>query len=335
MNVIQVGIGGMGRAWINAVKRSSDVEYVALVEINPEIAAATAQEFGLDQSMIYASLPEAIAASKADGVIDVTPPQFHREISITALEAGLPVLSEKPLSSSLEDAKAIVETANQTGVLHMVAQNYRYSVAVQTLKHLLDSGEMGPVASVAIEFFRGPRFKGFRAEMAQPLIVDMAIHHFDMMRYLLGKNPVSVFGRSWNPAWSWYAGDAAAALSFEFEDGIVASYDGSWCSLGVETTWNANWRFECEQGVILLGYDKVFIQQPGGVDGINTQHDPLQEVVNPIHLRKTAQDYLLDEFYRAVVQGGAVGTPCQDNINSLAMVFAAVESCETGQVVTI
>ena len=60
------------------------------------------------------------------------------------------------------------------------------------------------------EFFKAPHFGGFREEMAHPLLVDMAIHAFDAARYLLGADPVSVYCEAFNPAWSWYAGDAAA-----------------------------------------------------------------------------------------------------------------------------
>ena len=73
------------------------------------------------------------------------------------------------------------------------------------------------------------------------LIIDMAIHHFDMIRYFLGLNPLSVFGRSWNPSWSWYKGDAACSLITEIEKGVVASYCASFASKRQETSWNADW----------------------------------------------------------------------------------------------
>ena len=118
------------------------------------------------------------------------------------LEAGLPVLSEKPLANTLEAAQEIVRKADETGVLHLVSQNYRYRLPTQTLKRVLDSGQMGQVGALTVNFFKGPRFGGFREEMAYPLIIDMAIHHFDLMRFFLDSDPVSIFGQSWNPAWS-------------------------------------------------------------------------------------------------------------------------------------
>jgi predicted dehydrogenase len=335
--VIQVGIGGMGDAWLRTVLASADVEFAALVEIEESIARKQTEKYDIDPGLIFRSLGDALATVRADGVIDITPPAFHREVSLAALEAGIPVLSEKPLADSMASAQAIVRKADETGVLHMVAQNYRYSPPVQTLRKVLASGAMGPVGSVAVEFFKGPHFGGFRDKMPYPLIIDMAIHHFDMMRFLLGSDPVSMYGRSWNPAWSWYSGDASAALMLEFANGATVSYDGSWCSTGKETPWNANWRFECENGIVLLREDEVFTQLRTDtlVDcGAYRQYENRDlERVPAVDMEHLAQSYLLHEFLEALTTGRTPATTCQDNIKSLAIVFDAIRSFETGHTV--
>jgi predicted dehydrogenase len=335
MRLIQVGVGGMGGAWMQAIDRSPHTELAAIVDIDPEIAAQQAARYNLNPECIFASLPEALAViprHEIDGVVNVTPPQFHRQISSMALEHGIPVLSEKPLAASLRDALGIVRQADRTGVLLMVAQNYRYTQPAQTLKQVLDSGEMGAVGSVTVDFFKGPHFGGFREEMDYPLIIDMAIHHFDMMRFFLDSDPAWVFGRSWNPPWSWFRGDACASVLLGFQNGITTTYNGSWCSNGRETTWNADWRFECEHGVVTLENDQVYVQRLLGVQGFDNLYAP-PESVTRANMPRTGQDYLLYEFYEAVMQGGVCGTPCQDNIKSLAIVFDVVQSCETGAVI--
>src|SRR5690606_34427830 len=133
MKVIQFGIGGMGNAWLRAVQASPSVVYSGFVEVNPAVAAAPAAAHRMDPAPICPTLADALAHVEADGVINVTPPQFHRAISVAALEAGLPVLSEKPLADTRQAAQEIVDASNRTGVLHMVAQNYRYRSATQTL----------------------------------------------------------------------------------------------------------------------------------------------------------------------------------------------------------
>jgi predicted dehydrogenase len=323
MNVIQVGIGGMGNAWLRAVQESPVVEYAALVEVNEAIAAEQTQKYNLTAVPVFKSLDDALRSVKADGVINVTPPQFHKAVSIAALEAGVPVLSEKPLADTRQAALDIVAAAERTGVLHVVTQNYRYKPPIQTLKRALHDGGMGEVGALHVEFFKGPHFGGFREEMPYPLIIDMSIHHFDLMRFFLESEPVSVFGRSWNPPWSWFGGDASAAVILEFASGVRVSYNGSWCSQGRETTWNANWRFECSHGVVAMVDDQVYTQGTG--------QEPT--LVERVVMERTDQAYLLHEFYEAVTQGKPAITTCQDNIKSLGIVFDVVESFECGAVV--
>ena len=334
LRVIQVGMGGMGNTWLKTVLASKEVEFAGFVEINPTIATQQVQQYGLDASVVFASLDQAIATVRANAIIDVTPPHFHKEVSLTALDARLPVLSEKPLSNTLADAQIIVQKANETGVLHMVTQNYRYSVAAQTLKRVLESGQMGQIGSVTVEFFKGPHFGGFREEMPYPLIVDMSIHHFDMMRFFLGSEPVSIYGQSWNPAWSWYRGDASASIALQFASGVTVAYNGSWASSGRETSWNGTWRFECEHGIILFENDQVYLQRKtdshdnrGGFWQYKNEESIL---VEPVRLDYAAQAYLLHEFYEAITLGKPAMTTCQDNIKSLSIVFDTIQSFETG-----
>lgn len=319
MKVIQIGIGGMGNAWLMAVQASPNVEYAGFVEVNPAIAAEQVEKYGLDGKVVFASLDEALGAVQADGVINVTPPQFHCPVSVMALEAGVPVLSEKPLADSMAAAQAIVDTANRTGVLHMVAQNYRYNAVTQTLYKTLQKGEFGPIGSVNIDFFRGPHFGGFREEMDYPLIIDMSIHHFDLMRFFLGGDYQTLYGRSWNPPWSWFKGDASAAVTLEF-GGVIVSYNASWCSQGQEIPWNANWRFECAEGIISLTNDLVTTQRPSSELVQVAMEEP----------ERVGQAYLLNEFYEAVTLGKTPVTTCQDNIKSLGIVFDVIQSFESG-----
>ncbi len=328
----------MGNTWLSAVQRSPQVEFAGFVEINADIARAQAQTYGLDQARIFESLPGALEQVDADAVINVTPPQFHRDVTVMALEAGLPVLQEKPLAGTLADARAIAAAADETGVLCSVAQNYRYRPLTQTLKRVLDSGDLGAAAAVAVEFYKGPHFGGFREEMPHPLIVDMAIHHFDLMRFFLDSDAQSIQARSWNPPWSWFAGDASASAQIGFANGVEAAYTGSWCSQALETSWNANWRFECERGVLLARDDCVTVQRllrvGEGAGALVNEHAEL-ETIKLVQMEREGQDYLLQEFYEAVTEGGQTATTAQDNLNTMELVFGVVRACDSGQPVSL
>jgi predicted dehydrogenase len=148
-----------------------------------------------------------------------------------------------------------------------------------------------------------------------------------MMRFFLGADPVSVFGRSWNPPWSWYDGDASATALIQFAGGISATYTGSWCATGRETPWNAHWRFDCANGVVALIDDQVWVYP--------RMADQAPHQVEPVTMPRAAQAYLLHEFYEAVTTGGTPATICQDNIRSLEIVFGVVESFKSGGVVAL
>ncbi|MAU08817.1 MAG: hypothetical protein CL607_03270 [Anaerolineaceae bacterium] len=326
MKVIQVGIGGMGNAWLNAVNRSEVVQFAGFVEINEEISAAQVAAYDLDPATIYKSLPEALdALGSVDGVINVTPPQFHKAVTLTALDAGIPVLTEKPLAGTLDDAQAMLAKAEETGILLTVAQNYRCSALARTVKQVLADGQLGAVGAVDVRFFKGPHFGGFREEMPHPLIIDMAIHHFDMLRYFLDSSPATLYAHSWNPSWSWFGGDASAAVNMSFQNGIVANYTGSWCSQGIETPWNAHWRFDCENGVLSVEDDAITIQTLGGE----------KQPIELLSVERQGQDFLLHNFYEAVMNGQPTIAPAQDNIHTVEMVFAIVNACDTGQVIKL
>lgn len=337
MKVLQIGIGGMGDFWLNIVRRSSDVQFAGFVEVNDDIAHQQIAKYELDPAQIYTSLEEALRKVRPDGIINVTPPQFHRPINFLALESGIPVLCEKPLAMTRQEAQDQADKAAQTGVLLMVAQNYRYTAVAQTVKGVLQSGELGALTGVSVEFYKAPRRIGFRETMLQPLIVDMAIHHFDMLRFFTDSSPVSVFAQTWNPPWSWFQHHASASVLATLANGVRFSYTASWVSQGYETPWNAHWRFECERGVLRIEQDQVLMQKSKGFeDRANYQHvaygDAMQIPLIPMTLQ--AQDFLLNEFVEAISTGRTPGTTAQDNMNTIHFVFDAVESAASGQVIS-
>src|SRR5699024_1254892 len=150
-------------------------------------------------------------------IIDVTIPAAHHTVTADALHAGYPVLGEKPCAATLAEAVSLAGHAEITGRLFMVSQSRRNNPHLHETRRLAD--ELGGAGIVDTRFCKAPRFGGFRDEMEHPLIVDMAIHAFDAGRVLLEGNPVAVTATSYNPAWSWYAGDAAATVTIAYDTG--------------------------------------------------------------------------------------------------------------------
>ncbi|TKJ46932.1 hypothetical protein CEE34_06325 [Candidatus Aerophobetes bacterium Ae_b3a] len=320
-NVMQVGVGAMGRNWLSAIESLPGVEMVGLVDVNKDRLKEQAKKNSLGEEICFTSIDNALAAVRCDAIINVTPPRFHKEIDLKAFQKGISVLSEKPLSDNYDDAVRIVEAAKRNKCIFMVSQNYRFKRQARTIRKLIEQGHYGRPEAVIINFFKGHPFTGFRTKMPYPLIVDMAIHHFDMIRYFLDLNPSSIFGKSWNPSWSWYEGDAACSLIIEMEKGVVVSYCASFASKRQETSWNADWRIECPKGVIIFRNDRIYV-------GSNSQK--LEEIC-PVEMDWEGQGFALLELMNCAKEGRLPETNGRDNLISLRMVFKSIESFETGK----
>ncbi|MCP4398893.1 MAG: Gfo/Idh/MocA family oxidoreductase, partial [bacterium] len=194
---------------------------------------------------------------------------------------------------------------------------------------------IGPLTTLNADFYLGAHFGGFRDEMEHVLILDMAIHSFDQARYISGSDPLTVYCYEWNPAGSWYRQGASAMAIFEMSNGMVFNYRGSWCAEGLNTPWECHWRAVGEHGSALWdGEDGIQAQSPAGQEGFIR---PMQDVDIPASpaLKRTGHGGVIAEFLDCVKNGGIPQTICTDNIKSLVMVHAAIESAATGKKVTI
>lgn len=333
--VVLTGCGSMSKKWVEYVLSREDTQIVGLVDIIPQNANAMASNYNLHVG-VYENLEHAIKEAEANLVFDVTIPDSHKDVVTTALKHGCDVFGEKPMASSLEDAKLILQSVKETGKRYSVMQNRRYNAQIRALKHLTSSDSIGKIGFVNADFFLGPHFGGFRELMDSPLILDMAIHTFDQARFILGENPVSVYCHEFNPEGSWYKGNASAVCIFEFESGAVFCYRGSWCAEGAPTSWESSWRIIGSKGTAIW-------------DG---EHAPYCEITNNTQEQKFFNDYhridsevtwsgyeghwgCLDEMFQALIEGREAETDSADNIRTVAMVFAALESAREGKKISI
>ncbi len=271
---IMVGTGGISRAWFPGIKKEN-VEFVALVDLNPDAARQRAEQQELTDALITDDLAKALAETDADFAIDLTVPSAHCQVVCQCLEAGLDVIGEKPMAETMDQCRKMVDTAAQTGRRYMVSQSRRYSVNHQRIAQTVRSGALGQVTSVHCDFFMGCHFGGFRDEMKSVLLNDMSIHHFDLARLFTGANPLTVFAEEYNPAGSWYAHGPNANCLFEMTDDIRLTYRGSWCAEGCHTSWNGDWRIIGTKGTLIYQKDKEpFGQVVAGDEGFNRPLTP-------------------------------------------------------------
>jgi len=338
LRLIQVGLGGWGRDWAKLLARQPELaRIVAWVDVQPEMLRLLQRELDVAPQACFASLDTALAATDADAVLVTTALAGHIPVVLAALAAGKHVLVEKPFAPSAAEARQAVELAEAHRRVLMVSQNYRFYPAAQTAAALIREGSLGPIGAVNVQFRKyanlRPRETHRHYTLAQPLLMDMAIHHFDLMRFVLDQEPRSVSCHAWNPPWSNFAEPASAVATISFAGGAVVAYQGSWVSTGPPTTWAGAWQIECAEGVLnwtgrnddSTDADSITLR----LRGKRARRVPLGE------LRYWDRSGSVAAFAAAIRDGVAPPASGRDNLGSLALMYAAIESAATGRPQTI
>ena len=321
----------MARGWIKALQDHPEligrVELVGLVDIDTKAAETLRDAFGLTEIRIGTDLSKVLADTKPDLLFDVVIPAARHDLVATGLNHGCHVLSEKPMATSMADARDLVRLSADTGKIHAVMQNRRFNMGVRRIRRLIDEGGLGTLTAVHADFFIGAHFGGFREQMQNVLLVDMAIHTFDAARFMSGKQPRAVYCHETNPQGAWNTHGAAANAIFEMSEGVTFTYRGSWVAEGAPTNWDSSWRIVGTKGTLLWdGGDQFDARILAGAEGFLRPLAPL-EVPPPVHEGQThGHASVLADFLAALDADRLPETVGHDNIKSLAMVFSAIQS---------
>jgi predicted dehydrogenase len=201
-----VGVGARHVMYQDAIEKDypASAQLVGLCDLNPgrlELARGRSQKNGAVPPPAYAAdqFARMIAETKPDIVIVTTVDATHNDYIVRAMEAGCDVITEKPLTTTAEKCRQIIEAGHRTGRRCRVTFNYRYSPPRTQVKDLLMSGEIGDILSVdfhwmlntihGADYFR--RWHG-QKKNSGGLMVHKASHHFDLVNWWLGAVPVAV-----------------------------------------------------------------------------------------------------------------------------------------------
>jgi predicted dehydrogenase len=328
LRLIHCGVGGFGAHWIqNVSSQSPDFALAAIVDIDEARLREAGAATGVPQERLFTSLEAALDVVEADAVVTVTPPAVHARHAELAFARGLHLLTEKPLADTLENARHMVELARAAGRQLCVSQNYRYRPPTQCLKRLLEQKVVGEFGHGHLDFYIPADFTGtFREAMEFPLLIDMAIHHLDLIRYITGRNIVKVSAWSFRPAWSWYRHEPGLKMLLELEGGLPFSYSGDWSARGRATTWNGDWRLQCEAGSLHLEQDKLLVARSERW----SRDQQIEEIAAP-SLPRSEQAETLHLFAEAIRTGTPAPISGMDNLFSFGAVMAGVLSAQSGQ----
>ena len=242
-----VGVGGISGAHIPAWENRADAELVALCDIRTE----RMERFENTDKRLYTDLDEMLANEELD-ILDICLPTYlHAEVAIKAMDMGINVVTEKPISLKKEDVERVYAAAERNNVKFMVAQVLRFWPEYELLKEIYDSKRYGKLLSGTMTRLGCyPRWSwdGWMMEEKRSGLVpfDLHIHDLDYMVYAFGKPTVAHKFRSKlpdqdfmsitynygdffiNTEASWYATSYpfTAEFRFQFEDAVVANENG-------------------------------------------------------------------------------------------------------------
>ncbi len=330
LRIVVAGCGGIAQAWLDPLAKRADAQVVGLVDLEPARARERAAAYA-PAAAIGSDLAAMIDDQRPDIVIDLTVPEAHAEVACLALARGCHVLAEKPMAADMAGARRVLAAAHRAKRVHAVMQNRRFLPGVRRFRELVRGGAIGRLCELHADFFVGPHFGGFREQMAQVLLLDMAIHSVDQARYIGDLQPLAVWAQTWSPPQSWYRGHASALLGVECAGGVRLTYRGSWCAEGAPTSWECQWRAVGERGTALWD----------GADGIQAEQvDPAATgfyrpataapLPPPIAMPLTGHAGCIDEMLAAIAAGRQPMTCGEDNIRSLAIIHAAIRSAGSG-----
>lgn len=335
MRAVLAGCGMMAEGWLKAIQTNpllhNKIELVGLVDSYTSAAERLAKQANLTDISICSTLEESIKLNSPEIVFDVTPPPVRSEIVSAALNAGLHVLSEKPMANSMHEARQLAILANEKKLIFSVTQNRRYKPGIRRVKQFLDNGGIGEITGLHADFFVGAHFGGFREEMAHVLLLDMAIHTFDAARFLSGQEPQTVYCHETNPTDSWYEHGASAFAQFNMSGNVTFTYRGSWCAEGANTSWDSSWRITGSRGTLLWDGEENFqarVALPG--DGLlrETKVLPVAKLEDEHNAQEHAS--VIANFLQSIKENTRPETDSSDNLQSIAMVFGAIDSAKQG-----
>jgi predicted dehydrogenase len=159
----------------------------------------------------------------------------------------------------------------------------------------------------------------------------MSIHHFDLMRWVTGLEPVSATALAWNPTFSNFDDPSTGAATIQLEGGVVVDYRGSWTSTDVKTLWAGEWVMEFERGSVHWSS-----RDDRGAESDTLTIVPLGGKPRTVKLPQLPHiDRLgsMAEFARAIRAGDVPSISARENLGTLGLTFGVIDAAESGETV--
>jgi predicted dehydrogenase len=308
---------------------------VALADPNQERVEELATKYGAKG---YTDYREMLKSADIDAVVVAGPNSLHASQSIEALSAGKHVLCEKPMATTREDAKAMIEAAKRNGKYLMIGLNQRLMPPHIKAKKILKSGDLGNVLSFRTAFKHpGPEgwsvdagkswfFKKGQAFMG--VTGDLGVHKADLLRWLLGQEFTEVAGfistlDKRDAEGNLIDLDDNALLTLKTDKGVQGSMILSWTNYGAEENYTVLY---CQKGVLSLGTDPNY----GVIVDYRNGERELHKVGEMSTNVKQVASGIIDSFTKAIETKTPPEIDGMEGYRSLDVILTAMDAAKTG-----
>ncbi|MED3942133.1 Gfo/Idh/MocA family protein [Priestia megaterium] len=341
MAKVKIGVIGCGsiaqHRHLPEYKMNEQVELVAVCDINTERANSVAQQYGVKA---YTNYEELLASGTVEAVSVCTPNYLHAPISVAALNSGVHVLCEKPMATSEEEAKAMIEAAKTNGKKLMIGHNQRFVASHQKARELIEKGEIGKIYSFRTAFGHGgPEgwsvdgkdswfFKKDEAFIGA--MGDLGVHKTDMLRYILNEEIVEVGAFVESNAKDFANVDDNAVCVLKTQSGIIGTLAASWAYNGKEDNSTIVYG---EKGILRLEDDPTYslVAQYATGEVVNYELGKIQSNDEG----GQSNSHVIEQFVEAVAEDKESPVPGEEGLKSLAVILAALKSSQTKQITRV
>ncbi len=323
-----IGASTIAKEWVIDAIRATGGEVVSVMSTSAERGKAYAKAQGIAKAVT--TLEDIVNDPSIDAVYISTTNELHRDQALAAAKAGKHILCEKPLAMSLADARAMVQAANDAGVVMATNHHLRNAATHRAMREAIKTGRIGTPLSARVfhAVYLPPHLQGWRLDKPEAgggVILDITVHDADTLRFVLDSDPVEAI------AFSQAGGMGKAGLEdavmgvLRFENGVISQFHDGFTTKFAETGLEVHGT----EGS-LIGRN-VMTQRPIGTVTLRDASGEQELPLDARNLYETA----LAAFHAAIAGNGKPSATGDDGVWSLASGLAVVEAARTGGTVKI
>ncbi|MCF7854675.1 MAG: Gfo/Idh/MocA family oxidoreductase [Candidatus Pacebacteria bacterium] len=306
-----VGAGNILKMHMQGLRRHSDrLTAAAVCDVDVDRLRDAAAVWSIPAC--YQQVEAMLENETLDACVVITPTHVRREVLLSIMGKGIPILCEKPLAETYAEAQALAAAARRNNVPVAVNQNFRRYFTFELARRQLAAGDLGRPLHLTQTVMNRRRDRGWRLERERYIMSVMSIHWFDGYRYLLGEEPRGVYCRTPSGTSGSGFGETAVSLLLDFPGGTVVNLNESFSSFAPFSRAC----LDCEQGSLIMDYEKLLM--------IDTEKKTV-EIANPYDKPEATVSLLID-LCGAAEEGRPPTTDIADNLKSMRILEAAYKS---------